>query len=235
MRPLSRSEQNHVESFNEIITSKHIEIDFSECGTLKEPLTENPRSITFFPEFDQVALGHQLRECNLRIAEISCRWRTVEKNPEIGGEFRLRDVYDSILRRAPQFSPEAAKGTEIKIFPQLRVIDFPQHAGTGNFAAIRIQEHVEPLEMWYYDARLSTAPGRNSGLIQMDTSYCDYLATLLLTKGTFGWQYLFTDVSLRGIFFQETVEGLRRMISLFPEIFPGRDYSSLAARLEARL
>ncbi|MFE4373864.1 hypothetical protein ACFRMN_37655 [Streptomyces sp. NPDC056835] len=235
MRTLSSSEQNHVESFNEVIASKHVEIDFSEFGILKEPLTENPRSITFFPEFDQVALGHQLRECNLRIAELSCRWRTVEKNPEIGGEFRLRDLYDSILRRAPQFPSEAAKGAEIEIFPQLRVIDFPQHAGTGNFTAIRIQEHVEPLEMWYYDARLSTAPGRTSGLIQMETSYCDYLAELLLTKGTFGWQYLFADISLRGIFFQETVEGLRRMISLFPEIFPGRDYSSLAARLEARL
>ena len=36
----------------------------------------------------------------------------------------------------------------------------------------------------------------------MDVDYCEYLDALLLTKGTFGWQYLFTEASLRDDRFQ---------------------------------
>jgi hypothetical protein len=235
MRTLSESEQNHVNSLNEILGSEHLTVDFSECGPTKEPLTANPKSVSMFRRFDHVALSDALRECNVRLVEVSCRWRSVNQSAEFGGEFRVRDLYDSILLPAPQFSADTANERDLAIFTQLRVVDFPQHAGTGHFAAIRIQEHVDPLEMWYYDARLSTLPGRDSPLIKMDATYCDYLAALVLTKGTFGWQYLFTDISLQGIFFQETVEGLQQMLGLFPTIFPEHDYSSLAARLEARL
>ncbi|MGI5424124.1 hypothetical protein [Streptomyces sp. CA-179760] len=56
-----------------------------------------------------------------------------------------------------------------------------------------------------------------------------------MTKGTFGWQYLFTDVSLRGDDFGETGRRLNDMLTVFPELFPGYDYQPLRSRLAARL
>ncbi len=69
----------------------------------------------------------------------------------------------------------------------------------------------------------------------MDITYCQYLDALLLTKGTYGWQYLYTDISLRRGDFDETVRYLRGMLEVFPEIFPQHDYRELRERLEARL
>lgn len=69
----------------------------------------------------------------------------------------------------------------------------------------------------------------------MDVDYCGYLAALLVTKGTYGWQYLFADVSLADDIHHHTVENARRMLEVFPRLFPGYDYAPLAARLEARL
>ncbi|MFH8773377.1 hypothetical protein [Streptomyces sp. NPDC017958] len=235
MRPLSPGEQSQVDSLNEIRECDALEVDFFERGDLLEGLTENPEIFSFLGRFKNVNLGASLRECNIRVTEISCRWRTAEGEPEVGGEFRLGDLYEAILNPAPQFAEGTVSPGDLEIYQQLRVIDFPQHAGTGNFCAIRLQEHVDPLEMWYYDMRLSTAPGYESDLIKMELTYCEYLEAVVLTKGVFGWQYLFTDISLRGQVFRETVARLRRMIEVFPTLFPNHDYSSLAARLEARL
>ncbi|MGI5373569.1 hypothetical protein ACQEV2_04780 [Streptomyces sp. CA-251387] len=235
MRDLSHSEQSHVDSLNAILECDELEVEFSKNGPVLDRLDENPTAIEFFDEFDNVALGSYLRECNIWFTELSCRWRAKTGSPELGGEFRLRDLYDSILLPPPQFTLETAGASDLAIYEQLRVVDFPQHAGTGHFAAIRIQQHVDPLEMWYYDMRLSTAPGIDSDLVKLDLTYCQYLEALLLTKGVFGWQYLFADITLRGIVFRDTVERLKRMLEVFPELFPDHDYGDLAARLEARL
>lgn len=68
----------------------------------------------------------------------------------------------------------------------------------------------------------------------MEVTYREYLDALLVTKGTYGWQYLYTDVSL-GRGFGGVRRYLQGMIELFPEIFPNHDYSPLVERLEARL
>lgn len=236
MRPLAPGEQNHMDSLDEILNCDAIEVDFFDRGHVLEALTENPTVITFFDEeFENVALGESLRECNLRFTKLSCRWRTREGVPELGGEFRLGDLYDAILNPAPQFSEETASPADLEVYQQLRVVDFPQYAAVGTFAAIRVQEHVDPLEMWYYDMRLSTAPGIGSDLIKMELTYAEYLDAVVLTKGVFGWHYLFCDISLRGPIFQERADRLKRMIDLFPTLFPDHNYSSLATRLEARL
>lgn len=198
-------------------------------------LTENPSTIDFFEEFEDVAFGDELLACNIWQLELSCRWRTREGEPELGGEFVLQDLYDAVNLPAPQFTTETANDRDLAVFSQLRVIDFSKYAGTGTFAAIRLEKHVDPLPMWYYDPRLSFVPDRDSGLIEMEVSYCAYLDALLRVKGVFGWQYLFTEVSLGAVEFRRTVARLRRMLELFPRIFPEHDYSDLATRLEERL
>ena len=69
----------------------------------------------------------------------------------------------------------------------------------------------------------------------MDIDYCAYLAALRVTKGTFGWQYLFTEVSLAEEDYKNTARRLTDMLDVFPRLFPAHDYSELRARLEERL
>ncbi|MFC7534567.1 hypothetical protein [Actinoplanes sp. GCM10030250] len=224
-----------MDSLESILACDELGVDFHTNGPQTDVLTENPETVSFFVEFDDVIFDPSLLECNIWFIELSCRWRTREGSPELGGEFRIRDLYDSILLGPPQFTPDTANEQDLAVFSELRVIDFPQHAGTGTFAAMRLVKDVTPLPLWYYDPRLTVGPEYDSDLIPMELTYCGYLEALLLTKGVFGWQFLFTDVSLRGVAFRETVARLRRMLDLFPVLFPEHDYADLATRLEARL
>ncbi|MFI0465957.1 hypothetical protein ACH347_17935 [Saccharopolyspora sp. 5N102] len=90
--------------------------------------------------------------------------------------------------------------------------------------SIRVEPNRAPQEIWVWDARI--------GALQMDLGYLEALA---LTKGTFGWQYLFTDASLASDDFHHTARYLKSMLRVFPEIFPHHDYAGLQERLAARL
>ncbi|AOS64546.1 hypothetical protein [Actinoalloteichus hymeniacidonis] len=56
---------------------------------------------------------------------------------------------------------------------------------------------------------------------------------MLPTKGTYGWQFLFADISLRRGDFHEVAGYLQGMVDVFPELFPG-DYTELRDRLAER-
>ncbi|OKI38305.1 hypothetical protein A6A29_10030 [Streptomyces sp. TSRI0281] len=98
-----------------------------------------------------------------------------------------------------------------------------------------MQPKVDPLEIWYSAIADIGGDPYLPGFIKMNITYCQYLDAMILTKGTYGWQYLYTDISLSRGDFHETVKYLQGMLSVFPEIFPQHDYGDLRARLEARL
>lgn len=100
---------------------------------------------------------------------------------------------------------------------------------------MRIRQDDAPLEIWYSAlADIGDEP-YPPGYIKMEITYCEYLDALLLTKGTYGWQYLYADISLRRSDFQEVFGYLRDMLELFPVEFQQYDYAPLRQRLEARL
>ncbi|RJO78426.1 hypothetical protein D5S18_05940 [Nocardia panacis] len=92
---------------------------------------------------------------------------------------------------------------------------------------MRIQRGVSPLEIWFHD--------RSDGPVRLDLDYCGYLEALVRTKGCFGWQYLFADVSLADHEHHHSLDNMRRMLEVFPKLFPEHDYTDLAERLNQRL
>ena len=117
---------------------------------------------------------------------------------------------------------------------ELRMVDFAPVRATGEAAFIRIEPHKDRLEIWYQDRYLFDEDTNTQGFLRMELDYCEYLETLRLTKGAFGWQLLFVDVSLRDREFAWHVENLTAMLETFPAAFPQYDYTPLRHRLQAR-
>jgi hypothetical protein len=161
-------------------------------------------------------------------------WRSAAAPHEIGGEFALSDIYDCLLGAPPDLGWSGSSDRELQFLSELRVIDGTPRSGVGTFGAIRVQPNVDPLEIWYYDPELGP-PESPVPYLRMDVTYCQYLAAVVLAKGTFGWQYLFAKVALRGPWFERRVAVLQGMLRKFPELFPDYDYGPLRARLEERL
>ncbi|PUB22792.1 hypothetical protein C8K30_11214 [Promicromonospora sp. AC04] len=82
-----------------------------------------------------------------------------------------------------------------------------------------------------YLALVRDAPRYND----LALSYPEYLDVLRLTKGVFGWQLLFVDVSLREPGLRPHLESITTMLEVFPSVFPQHDYAPLQGRLAARL
>ncbi|MEV0701148.1 hypothetical protein AB0I53_25015 [Saccharopolyspora sp. NPDC050389] len=70
---------------------------------------------------------------------------------------------------------------------------------------------------------------------RLDLDYAGYLEALRITKGTFGWQFLFADVSLSDDEFDVTCQFMEIMLDVFPKLFPEHDYEPLRARLAERV
>ncbi|WP_431040490.1 hypothetical protein ACQUSR_00305 [Streptomyces sp. P1-3] len=118
---------------------------------------------------------------------------------------------------------------------ELRVIDNTPLTAAGQLAAIRIQRHTDPLEIWYYDMDMNEVEGWGQQLVRLDLTYTGYLEQLVLTKGTYGWQYLFTDeLPFTDPYFKNFRTGLGAMLDHFPGLFPAWDYTDLRRRFAAR-
>jgi hypothetical protein len=183
-------------------------------------------------ERDGIVLDPSLKECYLRFSEMAAGWGAgmadEEEDPLFAGEFDViplvRALRDSApVDRSPDPSPD-----QREFLSELRDFDVTSLSGSGKVASLRIRQGVvHNPEIWFSDVR--------GGIHQMDVDLCGYLDALRITKGTLGWQYLFTNVSLKHDRFEVTVRFLNEMLRVFPDLFPAHDYEPLRARLAERL
>lgn len=156
------------------------------------------------------------------------RWRL--EDAELNGEFRIGNLPEALATVPPPFSVNSSSAAERQLHSELRVIDDRPDSGTGHQATLRLQPGISDPQLWYFHLGLGT--------LRMDINYQQYLDALILTKGTSGWQFLFCDITkdLRGTYdFEVASRQLKTMLDVFPELFPGHDYSGLRARLKERL
>jgi hypothetical protein len=156
------------------------------------------------------------------------RWRL--DDAELNGEFRIGNLPVALATTPPPFSVSSSSSAERQLHSQLRVIDDRPDSGTGHQATLRLQAGGSDPQLWYFHLGLGT--------LRMDINYQEYLDALILTKGTSGWQFLFCDITkeLRKTYdFDTASRHMKTMLDVFPELFPGHDYSGLRARLEERL
>ncbi|WP_369167165.1 hypothetical protein AB5J49_04495 [Streptomyces sp. R28] len=232
MSTLTQNEQLHLDSLNEIENSPQLE---SQCSGTE---LDMPLSIILPEEYNEswegVRFSEDMLSCYVRFYELGAAWRTVGTLPDVKGEFSLINFNDAL----ESSDPGTESGTtdfQREFLSQLCPIDRTPRSGAGIQTYIRMQADVDELELWYSDiADIGQSP-YPPGFIKLDIGYCEYLKALLLTKGTYGWQYLFADISLARRDFLDGANNLKNMLQVFPELFPDRDYSSLRTRLEARL
>ena len=232
MELLTRSEELQSESISELSESTLFEVAH-EQESRTFPLADfDPLSGTK-EEWADVRLSAELKECAPRFWSLSCRWKQVDRERPLHGEFCLPHLYRALLREPPRHN-DLASERERRLMSELRMIDFAPVRATGEAAFIRIEPHKDRLEIWYQDRYLFDEDTNTQGFLRMELDYCEYLETLRLTKGAFGWQMLFVDVSLHGQEFARHVENLTAMLETFPTAFPQYDYAPLRHRLQAR-
>ncbi|MGX1567374.1 hypothetical protein [Streptomyces sp. NPDC055506] len=178
-------------------------------------------------EFDDISLDPSLQTCYFRFISIAAAWEVVESDTSIAGEFDVGHISDVLSGDPPELGWPSPTADERELASQLRGFDGTTTTGVGHLTALRVQPGVANPELWFDAGPL--------GVHRMDIDFCAYLDALRVTKGTFGWQYLFTEASLAQKDHEGTARRLSGMLDLFPRLFPAHDYSDLRARLEARL
>ena len=93
---------------------------------------------------------------------------------------------------------------------------------------------VSPIRVWSSALVPVDSHPYPVGFFKLDLTYSQYVEALVITKGVYGWQYLFADVSFDEYDLDGADERLERMLEVFPVIFPNHDYADLDARLKAR-
>ncbi len=234
MKSLTRNEQLHVDSIRELRESPLFDVQVDEQGDIWFPLAEFEPLSESKAEWEDVRLGDTLKECALRFEYLTCKWTYADSERQLYGEFHLPHFYQALIGVPPRHN-DLATEEETALLAGLRMIDSAPVRATGEAAFVRIEQHKDPLDIWYQDRYLFDAQNNSQGFVKMELSYCGYLDALRLTKGAFGWQLLFVDASLQGSGFRPHRENLTTMLEVFPAAFPQYDYGPLIGRLEARL
>ncbi|MEU0566212.1 hypothetical protein ABZ297_12560 [Nonomuraea sp. NPDC005983] len=156
-------------------------------------------------------------------SRLSSDWRGTGEVEELSGEFRIPQLYRAITNPPPPLVWKGMPDDERELAHESREIDGTPRSGTGVIVTVRLSTPPE-IWLWYRGQPM-----------QMDVDYLGYLEALALTKGTHGWQYLFTDLSFSDPDLYYLPEAMNAMLHHFPRLFPQYDYTPLRERLEERL
>ncbi len=233
---LTRSENLQTDSIRELVDSPLFDVTWEQRDITFPLATFDPLS-DGEPHLTDVRLSAELLERALRFLSLSCEWSlasATSSGRSLDGEFHLPHLYLALVRDTPRHN-DLAPERERAMLAELRMIDSAPSRATGEAAFIRVEPHKDTLEIWYQDRYLFHEDHNTQGFLRMDLSYPEYLDVLRLTKGVFGWQLLFVDVSLRESELRPHLESVTTMLEVFPSVFPQYDYAPLQGRLAARL
>ncbi|KOU60507.1 hypothetical protein ADK57_30155 [Streptomyces sp. MMG1533] len=227
MTDLTPYEHSWVGLLGELRACAALQVSRAEQGPVSQVFGDAATEFANLEEFEGISLDPALQGCYFRFISMAAAWEVAESESPIAGEFDVAHISDVLSGNPPELGWPNPTPAERELLSQLRGFDGTTMTGVGHLTALRVQPGVGNPELWF-----DTGP---LGVHRMDIDYCAYLDALRVTKGTFGWQYLFTEVSLAREDHESTAQRLTGMLDLFPRLFPAHDYSDLRARLEARL
>jgi hypothetical protein len=222
---LTDYERRYVRMLDELQNAPAVQVRHEERGPVEEFVGDADETFQLIAEECGVELDPRLQRSFLRFEAVSSHWAMEQGDLYLTGEFSVRHLGAAMLGGVEDldlevFDPESGPESS----EELRPFDEHRKGGGGSFTSLRIRPGVTSPEVWFFDG--------TSRLHKLDLDYGDYLDALLVTKGTYGWQYLFTDVDAQDMNFQFAAENMRDMLRVFPEIFPDHDYAPFRARLE---
>lgn len=227
MTDLTPYERSWVSVLDELRACAALQVSRAEQGPVSQVFGDAPTEFANLEEFEGISLDPALQGCYFRFISMAASWKVAESESSIAGEFDVAHISDALSGNPPELGWPNPSPAERDLLSQLRSLDGTTTTGVGHLTALRVQPGVRNTELWF-----DTGP---LGVHRMDLDYCAYLDALRVTKGTFGWQYLFTQVSLAQEDYKGTAQRLTEMLDLFPRLFPAYDYSDLRARLQERM
>ncbi|MFF4547208.1 hypothetical protein [Streptomyces sp. NPDC001435] len=227
MPELTDQEGRFLALLDELNDAPGVDVLFEERGRVDEYIGDADEAFELIAEERGVLLDSSLRRSYLRFAGLSSHWAVERPGLYLTGEFSLRHIAAAMLVPGVEPAVDEPSEQESRLYTELRPFDEHPRGGGGTLAALRVPPGVTVPEVWYYHA--------TRGIFRMDIGYPEYLDALLVTKGAYGWQYLFTEVAFDDIDFQGAAENIHNMLQVFPEIFPDHDYTPFARRLAERL
>ncbi|MFC7310401.1 hypothetical protein ACFQVC_40095 [Streptomyces monticola] len=212
------------QTISEVRESPFFDVMYEEVGPGGPD--KDPTAIFELMAEDGFPLTERLKEAYFPYRYKALHWRAADSEVPLFGEFNVMNIDSSSEERLPVQDFAWEKSDE-KLLSELSILDDISRGGGGQLATMRFLPGVASPEIWFLD--------RFNTIVKLDLDYRAYLDNLIITKGVTGWQYLFADVPLSAQEYGSTLESLRTMLEVLPEHFPDHDYTSLAARLEARL
>ncbi|MEU9578119.1 hypothetical protein [Streptomyces chilikensis] len=217
-------EERCAKTLEEIRTTTGITAWEAQFGEVPRYLDDPDFVFESLTEDYDLPLNPRIRQYFFRFNRIEAHWESSRRDSEIVGEFHLTHLYST---RLLSHTWEGSDNAERALHQELRIFDDTPRTGTGRMAALRTPRGTRDPDVWFFDMR--------QGAMEMDLDYGTYLDTLLITKGTIGWQYLFCDVGFGNPGFTPVARGITEMLEAFPQIFPDYDYTDLKARLRERM
>ncbi|MEU9879872.1 hypothetical protein [Streptomyces phaeochromogenes] len=230
---------NHIErgllaSLGQLSQQSSIEVIDELRGEINQPFSELLPLTDFERDWRDVSLDFDTLEESSRLDEIGVYWQTKPPLPQFFGEYRIPSPYEVLAQGTQDTGGMGIQRVQRDFLRQLRYIDHAWQSGSGSTTWIRMSPNTSPLEIWQHDLTMTGGTPYPHGYVQLDITYRKYIETLILTKGTRGWQYLFADVPFRDSPIAEIAENVTHMLQVFPDLFPEHDYSELQQRWEAR-
>ncbi|MFD5846652.1 hypothetical protein [Streptomyces chartreusis] len=217
-------EQRCASTFEEIQNSPELTVWEARFGEIPKHLDDPGFVFESLAEDYDLPFGPAVQRYFFRFNRIVAYWQSTEPDSELVGEFQLTHLYST---RLMSHTWEGADERERALYRELRIFDDTPQTGSGRLAALRARSGTTDPEIWFFDTR--------QGAMEMDLDYATYLDTLLITKGTVGWQYLFIDASVGDPGFTPVAQGVKEMLDTFPRLFPQHDYTDLQTRLRERM
>ncbi|WP_326677320.1 hypothetical protein [Streptomyces sp. NBC_01237] len=211
-----------------------MEILDESCSDIGPSFAEiTPLSI-FHAEWSNLQLGRDILDNSLRI-EVAAHWTSTPPLPSFSGEYRIPAPMEILGQDASRLASMLSDDFHKKFVTQLRYFDNTYASGRGFAAYLRMNPESTRREIWFHDLVATETPPYPPGFTILDLTFNQYVEALTLTKGLYGWQYLFADISFQDPAIDHLAAGLRDGLEAFSELFTDQDYSSLLQRLEARL
>ncbi|MFE2637822.1 hypothetical protein ACFXKX_09640 [Streptomyces scopuliridis] len=217
-------EERCARTLGEIHSSSGISVAEARFGAIPRLLDDPAFVFESLAEDDGLPFSPAVQRYFFRFGDIAAYWRSPDPDSELVGEFHLTHLYSTSLM---SHTWEGTDDWERDLYQELRIFDDTPRTGTGYMATLRAPRGTTDPEIWFFDMHY--------GVMEMDLDYGTYLDTLLVTKGTIGWQYLFCDAGFGDPGFTPVAKGLKEMLEVFPRLFPDHDYTDLRARLQERM
>lgn len=174
----------------------------------------------------EITLDPALKDCHVRYWELGIHWYAAGASVGAGGEFVLHELVDALMSGPPDADGLRDDGVH-ELFEQLRVIDYQPEGGRFFFAAVRLTGDTIAPRMWMYHFPY--------GAFELELDYHGYLEALLLTRGLYHWQFLYTDIRLSGPTYAPIVNQIRTGLDFLKAVQPDPRYAELENRLAERL